>query len=56
MQSVRVTFSDGDSLETDINGTQEEIETYYIGKWFNLGQPLNPVEDRMVQAVSVEFI
>ncbi len=56
MQSVRVTFSDGDSLETNINGTQEEIQAYYVGKWFNLGQPFNPCEDRMVQALSVEFI
>ena len=52
MKTVRVTFSDGDSLTTSINGTPEEIRAYYIGQTFNLGT----VADRLVQAVKVEFL
>ena len=51
-RTVRVTFSNGDTLTTWINGTKQEILDYYVGKWFNLGT----VEDDMQQAIAVEFI
>ena len=54
MKAVTVTWSDGDTTETNINGTMEEIRAYYVGTWFNLGQPYDPCEDRMVQGVSVK--
>lgn len=56
MRTVKVTWSDGDTSITEINGTMEEIRTYYIGKWFNLGGAYNPVEDRMVQGIAVEEV
>ena len=38
MKSARVTFSNGEIIETSINGTDLEIKSYYaIGKEFNLG-------------------
>lgn len=52
MRAVKVTFSDGDSLVTSINGTDEEIRAYYLGNIFNLGA----VEDRLVMATKVEFL
>ena len=33
-QSVKVTFEDGDYLETAINGTREAVTNYYLGQWF----------------------
>lgn len=47
----RVTFEDGNTINTGFNGTLEEAEAYYLGKYFNpnLGEA-----DRMVKAVKVE--
>lgn len=56
MKTVKVIWSDGDTTITDINGTMEDIRAYYVRKWFNLGQPYNPCEDRMVQGIRVEEI
>jgi hypothetical protein len=52
-RAIRVTFSDGDSVETSINGTDEEIKRYYLGQQFNVG---SGGEDRMVTATAVEFL
>lgn len=52
MKTIRVYFSDGDSLVTSINGEADEIRAYYIGQTFNLGA----VTDRLVKAVRVEFL
>jgi hypothetical protein len=49
----KVTFLNGDSLVTSINGTQEEIEKYYLGNSFNLGCG---EKDRMTIAIKVEFL
>lgn len=54
MKAIKVTYADGDTVETNINGTMEEIERYYVGKWFNVGDPYDPTKDRMAQAVKVE--
>lgn len=52
-RAVRVTFNDGDTITTEINGTEAEIRDYYkIGREFNIG--LGP-EDRMAKVVSLEF-
>ena len=50
MNSYKITFSDGDSLVTDMNATPEEARAYYLGKTFNLGAE----RDRLVRCVSVE--
>lgn len=51
--SVRVTYGNGDSVTTEINGTEEEIRDYYIGRTFNVG--IGP-DDNLQRAVAVEFI
>jgi hypothetical protein len=53
MKSVRVNFSNGDSLVTSIDGTDSEIRDYYIGQIFNLGHPDS--QDKMVRCDSIEF-
>ena len=51
--TVRVTFSDGDSIVTNVNGTQYDIVKYYRpGKVFNMGS----VDDHLVKVVNVEFL
>jgi hypothetical protein len=52
MKTIRVTFEDGNSLVTAINGTHDEIRQYYIGQTFNLGRE----DDHLTKAVSVEFL
>lgn len=50
---VEVTFTNGDSLKTEINGTVDEIKKYYIGKSFNLG---HNGDDLMTKGKSVKFL
>lgn len=50
MRSIRVTFENNDFLETNINGTDEEIRNYYVGKYFELKENL------IVKAIKVEFL
>lgn len=50
--TVKVTFENGDTLTTEINGTWVEVATYYLGQPFNLGADL----DNLQKAISVEFI
>lgn len=49
---AKVTFDNGEVIETAINGTDEEIKSYYMGKTFNLGKE----EDDMHKVVKVEVI
>lgn len=52
-RSVKVTFDDGDIIETEINGTIADVKAYYaIGKKFNIGN----VEDNMQRITNLEFI
>lgn len=51
-RSIRVTFANGDTMDTEINGTVKSINEYYVGKTFNVG--LGP-NDNMQKAVKVEF-
>jgi len=53
MRSIKVFFSNGDHISTNINGTDEEILAYYIGNEFNLGEGGN---DLMTKAIRVEFL
>lgn len=52
MKYVKVTFENGDIIETRINGTKEEIAKYYMSGKINIGK----VTDDFQKAVSVEFI
>lgn len=50
---IRVTWCDGTTTETWINGTEIEIQNYYLHNEFNHG---NAFADVMKTAVNVEFI
>lgn len=49
---IKVIFEDGDFLYTTINGSKEDVRSYYIGKFFNCGT----VKDDMKKCVDVEFL
>lgn len=49
MREIKVTFSNGNYLYTKINGSEETIKDYYLGKTFTVAY------ERVV-AVSVEFL
>lgn len=51
--SFRVTFEDGNHLDTDFNGSLDEAKQYYVGKKFNHGDTDAHPADKMVKAVSV---
>ena len=53
MRTIKVHFSNGYHLFTNINGTDSHILAYYIGKEFNLG---NGEHDLMAIATKVEFL
>ena len=52
-RTVKVTFDNGDTITTAINGTEDEINDYYLDKWFNVG---SGEEDVMAQVTGVEFL
>jgi hypothetical protein len=56
MIAIKVTYADGNSLSTNINGTIEEARAYYIGQWFNFGDTEEHPADRMVKAVAVDEV
>lgn len=49
---IKITFENGDTVVSRINGTKEEILRYYIGTTFNLGREA----DLMVKAIAVDFL
>ena len=52
---VKVTFANGDTLTTPINGTPDEIRAYYLREdcWFNLG---TGDKDNLQRAIDVKFL
>lgn len=56
MKSIRVTFNDGNTIETNINGSIDEIKSYYIGQWFNFGDNDWGEGDKMRKAILVEEV
>lgn len=58
MSTVKVTFEDGRSLTTDINGTREEILAYYFGPdaVFNFGDTDEHPADDLRRVVAVQFL
>lgn len=49
---VEVSFENGDSVITKINGSKDDVEKYYLNKRFNFGIDGNDLQ----RAVKVEFI
>lgn len=52
MRVAKVSLDDGSNYETNINGTDEDIQRYFIGQWFNFGIDC----DLMRKCVNVEVI
>ncbi len=52
MLTIKVNFSDGDSLVTRFNGSAEEASAYYVGQTFNTGS----VSDHMVRCTDIEIL
>ena len=54
MREVRITYSNGVVIETNINGTNKEIKDYYkIGQVVNIG---NGEKDRLTRIKKVEIL
>lgn len=53
-RSIRVDFDDGDHLNTDINGTKQEIEDYYLNSEpqdYDINHP-----DKLRKPIKVTFL
>lgn len=48
---VKVEFTNGDTIETEINGTPDQVVGYYIGRNFNFG--ING--DKMTKGAKIWF-
>ena len=55
MRDITVTYEDGTTIPTSINGSKETIREYYIGTYFQHGDTEEHPTDKMVKAVAVEF-
>jgi hypothetical protein len=55
-RSVRVTFSNGATIETEINGTPESIRRYYSSGPFQFGDTDENPRDELASAINVEFL
>lgn len=51
--TIKVLYTNGDSIKTEINATFEEARAYYVGQWFNIGRG---EEDNMQKCISIELI
>lgn len=54
--AIRVTFADGNTIETEINGTPEEVTAYYIDNVFQFGDTDEHPTDNLQRAVKLEFL
>ncbi len=53
MKSIKVTFSNGDTITTSITGSREEILAYYKGHTFYLGEEENEIASK---AISIQWL
>jgi hypothetical protein len=54
MRTIKAHFENGNTITTSINGTDDEIRRYYVGRSFNLGDGAGG--DLMSRCTRVEFI
>lgn len=54
--AIRVTFADGNTIDTTINGTPAEIKAYYLGNQFQFGDTWQHPTDNMQTAIKLEFL
>lgn len=55
MRTIKVTFDNDDYLITRINGTEEEIERYYLNKKFCFLDDYDDTE-KLHTAIKIEFL
>lgn len=55
MNAARVWTETGETWMTSINGTEEEVVSYFLGQWVNIGKPYAPDEDHMVRINAVQW-
>lgn len=55
MRSIRVLFEDGNHIDTQINGSDQEIINYYENKYFQFGDNQQHPKDKLVKATKVLF-
>ena len=53
MISIKITYDNSDTTNTQINASLEQAKAYYIGNTFNLG---NGENDLLVKAIKVELL
>jgi hypothetical protein len=56
MIAVKCTYSNGDTITTDINGTLESAKQYFLGQWFNFGDTDAKPYDDMQRCINVEIV
>jgi hypothetical protein len=56
VNSIKVTFADGNYLYTGINATLEEAKAYYIGHAFQFGDTEDCPRDKLVRATAVDLV
>lgn len=56
MLSIRVTFEDGNTIDTGINATLDEARAYYIGQKFQFGDTDECPRDKLVKAIAVDLL
>lgn len=56
MTYAKITSEDGNSFHTGFNGDIADLNTYYLGKYFNFGDTEEHPADKMVKAVKVELL
>lgn len=56
MNAYRITFKDGNTIETEMNATLAEAIAYYIGQSFQFGDTNECPSDNLVEAVKVEAL
>jgi len=56
MKTIKVTFEDGNTIITSINGTVFEILSYYLGQPFNFGDTQEHPTDKIATAIKVDFL
>jgi hypothetical protein len=55
-RTVCVTFADGNTLDTEIRGTEREIIEYYLGQQFQFGDTEATPADNLQTATEVKFL
>jgi hypothetical protein len=53
MREIKIIYENGNYINTQINGSDEDILKYYLGRYFNFGDIEN--RDNMQKVIGVYF-